>query len=152
MRGLWLLLHLVGVVVWVGGMFFAHHCMRPVIVLRCEPPQRLRLLSEILGKFFNYVSLSLVLIWISGIALLHGASGKMPLSSMIMFSIAIVMTLLFVIIKWARFPLLEAAVVKGDWSAGAAAMNSIRKLVAANLGLGFLVILVATVGPYWLKF
>ena len=150
MRGVWLLLHLAGVVVWVGGMFFAHNCMRPVIVLRCEPAQRLSLLSEILGKFFNYVSLALVLIWISGIALLQGVGGKVPVSSMIMFLIAIIMTLLFFIIKWARYPSLAQAVVQGDWPAGGLAMNSIRKLVAANLGLGFLIILVATVGPYWL--
>ena len=150
MRGLWLLLHLIGVVVWVGGMFFAHNCVRPVIAQRCEPPQRLALLSEILGKFFGYVSLSLVLIWVSGIAMLQSVGGKMPLSTIIMFVIAILMTVLFVVIKWAGYPVLEAAVANSDWPAAGAAMNSIRKLVAINLGLGLLVIAAATLGPYWL--
>lgn len=147
MRGLWLFLHILGVVIWVGGMFFAHHCMRPVIVARCEPPQRLALMSEILGKFFNYVTIAVVLIWVSGLALLHGAGGRMPLPWLLMFVIAVVMTLLFVIIKWARYPALVAAVEKSDWPAGAAALTSIRKLVASNLAMGFLVVLIATLGP-----
>ena len=38
-------LHLLGVVVWVGGMFFAHMALRPS-VLALNPPERLPLLSQ----------------------------------------------------------------------------------------------------------
>ena len=41
MRSILLLLHLSGVIVWVGGMFFAHFCLRPVAALQLPPPQRL---------------------------------------------------------------------------------------------------------------
>ena len=37
-----LFLHVAGVVVWVGGMFFAYVCLRPRAASQLEPPPRLR--------------------------------------------------------------------------------------------------------------
>ena len=37
-----LFLHVAGVVVWVGGMFFAYVCLRPEAASQLEPPPRLR--------------------------------------------------------------------------------------------------------------
>ena len=41
--GLAVLLHVLSVVVWVGGMFFAYMFLRPVAAAELEPPQRLDL-------------------------------------------------------------------------------------------------------------
>ena len=41
--GIALLLHLLGVVVWVGGMFFAYMALRPVAATVLGPPLRLGL-------------------------------------------------------------------------------------------------------------
>lgn len=147
MRGLWLLLHLAGIVIWIGGMFFAHHSLRPVLAARCEPPLRLRLMSEVLGRFFNHVLAAIGLIWISGFALLHGGAGPMPWPWLAMAALAAVMTVIFVVIKWARYPALTEAVAKEQWPDAGKALNSIRQLVAINLALGFLIILIATLGP-----
>jgi uncharacterized membrane protein len=38
-----LALHIFGAVVWVGGMFAIHACLRPALDA-LEPPQRLRLM------------------------------------------------------------------------------------------------------------
>ena len=46
-------LHLLGVVVWVGGMFFAHMALRPAATELLEPPQRLPLLQATLMRFFT---------------------------------------------------------------------------------------------------
>ena len=147
MRNLWLFLHLVGIVIWVGGMFFAQHCLRPAAAGLLEPPQRLPLLSATLGKFFDYVLLALALLWASGLAMLAAAGFKgAPIAWHLMAGIALVMTVIFAVIRWQRYPVLEAAVAAKDWPAGAAAMNGIRRLVAINLGLGFLTIAVATIG------
>ena len=59
-------LHLLSVVVWVGGMFFAHQCLRPVAAGQLEPPQRLRLWVGVFGRFFPWVWISVVLILASG--------------------------------------------------------------------------------------
>jgi len=36
-------LHILGAVIWVGGMFFAYMALRPAIVETLEPPFRLKL-------------------------------------------------------------------------------------------------------------
>ena len=43
-------LHVMGVVVWVGGMFFAHMALRPA-VQSLAPPERLPLLAATLSRF-----------------------------------------------------------------------------------------------------
>src|SRR5512143_1349882 len=44
-----LLLHVLGVVVWVGGMFLMHVAVRPAAVELLQPPQRLQLLASVLA-------------------------------------------------------------------------------------------------------
>src|SRR5262249_29497416 len=44
-------LHILGAVVWVGGMFAIYVCLRPALVTH-EPPQRLRLMRATFQKFF----------------------------------------------------------------------------------------------------
>ena len=46
--------HVLAIVVWVGGMVFAHFFLRPALA-RLEPPVRLRLMHEVLGRFFRVV-------------------------------------------------------------------------------------------------
>ncbi|MBN9426061.1 MAG: hypothetical protein J0H09_06095, partial [Burkholderiales bacterium] len=66
MREAWLLLHIVAVAIWVGGMFFAYVCLRPVAAELLEPPQRLRLWRGVFRRFFA---------WVWGAVLLMAASG-----------------------------------------------------------------------------
>ena len=58
-------LHLLGVVVWVGGMFFAHMALRPS-VQALDPPQRLPLLAATLSRFLTWVAVAVLLILGSG--------------------------------------------------------------------------------------
>ena len=46
------LLHLLAVLLWVGGMFFAHFILRPAAVEALEAPQRLKLMDAVLRRFF----------------------------------------------------------------------------------------------------
>ena len=48
-------LHLLGVVVWVGGMFFAHMALRPS-VQALDPPERLPLLAATLTRFVAWAA------------------------------------------------------------------------------------------------
>ena len=56
------LLHLAGVIIWIGGMVFAHVCLRPVAASQLQPPQRLPLLAAILARFFALVTVSIAVI------------------------------------------------------------------------------------------
>ena len=60
MTALALALHILGAVVWVGGMFAAYMCLRPAAG-PLEPPQRLKLWRAFFQKFFPWVWLSILL-------------------------------------------------------------------------------------------
>jgi uncharacterized membrane protein len=146
MQQLSVFLHLVGVIVWVGGMFFAHFCMRPA-ALALQPPQRLPLMAGALGRFFAWVLAALVLIWASGLAMMVAVGfGASPRAWHAMMGVGLVMTVVFAAIRLLHYPRLQAGVAAGDWPAAAAALNRIRQLVAVNLGLGFLTVAIATLG------
>src|SRR5215467_2391559 len=58
-------LHILGAVVWVGGMFAIYVCLRPALGT-LEPPQRLRLMRVTFQKFFPWVWLAILLLLASG--------------------------------------------------------------------------------------
>lgn len=86
------LLHVLAVVVGIGGMFFAHVCLRPVVAARLPPSQRLPLLAAILGRSFVVVGWALVLLWGSGIIRFAQAGAAIPANWLAMAGIAAVMT------------------------------------------------------------
>lgn len=144
-------LHLVAVVVWVGGMFFAMCCLRPAATQLLEPPQRLPLLYAALGRFFRWVLLSIVVIFVSGMAMMaHVGFADAPKGWHLMMGSGIVMMLIFGHIYGAGYRRLGRAVAASDWPAAGAAMNGIRRLVGINLGLGVLTIAFATLGGVFL--
>jgi len=59
-------LHVLSVVVWVGGMFFAYMALRPAAVEVLEPPLRLQLWVATFKRFFPWVWASVILILASG--------------------------------------------------------------------------------------
>ncbi len=149
MTELWLFLHFAAVVVWIGGMVFAHFCLRPAALVTLQPPQRLPLMAAALGRFFALVGASLLLLWGSGLAMfaaMAASGGRPPMSWNLMAAIAAVMTLVFAVIALRLHPRLRGAVAAGEWPKAAAALDSIRRLVVLNLALGFLTIAVATLG------
>lgn len=147
MRSTLLFLHLAGVIVWIGGMFFAHFCLRPVAAEQLPPPLRLPLLAGVLGRFFRIVAVAIALILLSGIArMLHVGFANAPPHWHVMLSSGLIMTIIFVDIALCHFVRLQAGVAAQDWPAAGAAMNTIRQRVALNLGLGVATVAVACFG------
>ena len=140
------LIHLAAVIVWLGGMFFANFCLRPVAAAQLPPPQRQPLLAAILGRFFAVVGWALLLLWGSGMARISQAGAAIPGNWYAMASIATVMTILFGVIVLRYHDRMVVAVAAQDWPAAGAAMNGIRKLVLTNLALGFATVAVAVLG------
>lgn len=148
MHGFWLMLHLVAVIVWIGGMTFAHYCLRPAALATLQPPQRLPLMSSALGRFFTLVSWSLVLLWASGIAMFVQAivaGGRPAWSWNAMAAIAALMTIVFAVIVLRRYPRMLAALEAAEMPAAATALDAIRRLVVLNLVLGWATVAIATV-------
>ena len=143
-----LMLHLLGVVVWVGGMFFAYMALRPAAAKLLEPPQRLALWSATLERFFRWVWIAVALVLGSGFYMLSVIvqSTRLPLYVYAMLYIGIAMTLIFAYVVFSPHSALRRAVAATDWKTGAAALNRIRIAVAVNLSLGLANIVIATVG------
>ena len=142
-----LFLHVLGVVVWVGGMFFAYMALRPVAAAVLEPPQRLTLWSGVFARFFPWVWASVVAILLSGLHMLVVLGGtSAPPYVFTMFALGMVMMLIFGHVFFAPYGRLKRAVAQQDWKAGGAALGLIRQLIGINLSLGLLTIAVVFLG------
>ena len=145
-------LHVLSVVIWVGGMFFAYVALRPAAVGVLEPPLRLSLWTEVFGRFFPWVWGCIALILASGywmIFSVYGGMGGLALHVHIMFSMGLVMMLVFFYVYFMPYRALKRATAGEDWSAGAKALGAIRRLIGFNLLLGMLTVIVSTGGVYW---
>lgn len=140
-----LFLHLTGVVVWVGGMFFAHLALRPAAAA-LPPPVRLPLLAATLSRFFRWAGLSIVAVLASGAWMTVEAGGYRAVGTdvRLMTAAGLVMALVYAYIVVAPYRTLRTAVAAGQWPVGGAAMATIRRLVAVNLVLGLGTIAIAT--------
>jgi uncharacterized membrane protein len=143
-------LHVLAIVVWVGGMVFAHFFLRPAVA-RLDPPVRLRLMHDVLGRFFRVVLLASLLTLASGVWMLgrvarqvvqSGGSFQMPLAWTVMAVLGVAMVAIFLHIRFALYRRLERAVAAQQWAAAGQALAQIRQWVAVNLGLGTAVLLV----------
>lgn len=136
LRQLLLFLHLAGVVVWVGGMFFAHFCLRPAALRLLEPPQRLPLWAATLGAFLRYTAVAVVLILLSGFAILFEVGFKQaPIGWHVMMTLGLVMAGIFAWVYGVLYPRLRRHAEAGAWPEAGAALNGIRRLVTTNLVL-----------------
>ena len=140
-------LHVLSVVVWVGGMAFAHFALRPALAETLEPPQRLKLLSAILQRFLTVVTLAVVLIIVTGGYLMAAVGGfAAPPAVHAMLGIGAVMVVIFAYLRLRTYPRMRTAVAAGQWPKAGAAAGTIRHLIAVNLALGAIVIVVAVFG------
>ncbi len=140
--------HLLGAVVWVGGMFFAYLALRPAAAQLLQPPQRLPLWSATLTRFFNWVWVAVVLVLGSGFYMVSVIAevGRIPIYVHAMLYIGVVMTLIFAYVFFSPFPTLKRAVAAQNWPEAGAALNHIRIAVGVNLSLGLINVAVATAG------
>jgi len=156
-------LHVLAVVVWVGGMFLMHFAVRPVAVAQLPPAQRLPLLAEILGRFFGWVTVAVLVVLVTGVAMIFGIgaaagaaeAGKSAfgegmrlahVSVHLMFAIGIVMSLIFAFIRLVPYPRLRSALAAQQLPVAAGHLDLLRRLVAVNLVLGILTVAAATLG------
>ena len=144
------LLHILAIVVWIGGMVFAHFFLRPA-AMQLEPPLRIRLMHGALQRFFAAVLVAVAVVLASGLWMIGrvakesvqaGLGFAMPLDWTIMATLGIVMIAIFGHIRFALFKRLGKAVAASDWSSGGAALASIRTWVSVNLAIGVVIIVI----------
>lgn len=143
-----LVLHHLASIVWIGGMFFSHFCLRPAIKQSLEPPARIQLALGVFRRFFPWVWICIVTLWVSG-AWMAVVERQQPvgLHVLIMTAIALIMTLVFVYLFAFPYRKLGIAVDYENWRWASAKFSLIRKLIALNLALGLVTVAVAAAGP-----
>ena len=152
MTALFLALHVASAVVWVGGMFFAYVVLRPSVAGIEPAAERPRLWRRVFARFFPWVWAAVVLLPVTGYALIGHQFGGMAASPPyihVMQGLGWLMFLLFGHLYFASWRKFRMAVDAGDLQAAAPALAGIRRIVAVNLGLGMLVVLIGATGRYW---
>ena len=147
-------IHLLSIIVWIGGMVFTHFFLRPAVA-KMESSTGSRLMHDVLGRFFNAVLVAAGLVLGTGVWMIGrvarqmaqaGVKFNMPLEWIVMSLLGLVMLLIFGYIRFALYKRLTRAVTAAAWPAGAAALASIRTWVMVNLVIGVVIVVVTVLG------
>jgi uncharacterized membrane protein len=143
-------LHVLAVVVWVGGMFFAYLVLRPSAgALQSEA--RLALWHRVLGRFFPFVWMSVIVLLASGYGMIVGyfAFASAGLYINLMQGLGIVMIMLFLHLYFAPWRRFNTSVERSDFVEAAKQLGQIRRIVGINLVLGLVTIVIGASGRFW---
>lgn len=149
--------HVLAVVVWVGGLVFAHFFLRPALT-QLDPPQRQRVMHQVLRRFLAAVAWAAGLTLASGLWMLGSAARQaaqagtgfhVPPGWSVMAVLGMAMGVVFLHVRFAPYRRLGRAVAVQDWPAGAAALEQVRRGVLINLALGVLVLLAALLAAHF---
>ena len=92
--------HVLSIILWLGGMIFAQFFLRPALAT-LAPPERLQLAHAVLGRFFAAVLWAASLTLVSGLWMIgrvakasvqSGGSFSMPLTWTVMASLCLLYT------------------------------------------------------------
>ena len=147
-------IHLLGVIAWVGGMFFVVACLRPAAAT-LEPPQRVVLMRSALGRFLDVAGIAALLVLASGAWLIAattrtsvkvGLRATLPLDWLVMAALGLVMIAVYGYIRVVLWRRLRSAADAQAWPAAAATLARIRGLVILNVVLGVAIVVVTRLG------
>ena len=133
-----LVLHLLGAVLWVGGMFFALVVLRPSIAV-VPGPARLDLHRQVFRRFFMVIWHVMPVMLATGFAMVfvvYGGFRSVPWNVQAMALLGLLMSAIFVWLYFGPWAMLR----RGD---DPASVDRIRRLVQVNLVLGLIVVVVA---------
>ena len=148
------LIHLLSIIVWIGGMVFAHFFLRTA-AQALAPAARVRLMHQVMQRFFAAVLVAVVLVLASGLWMIgqsareaaqSGGRFAMPMAWTVMATLGLLMVAIFGHIRLILFKRLQRAVAASDWPVGGKALAGIRTWVGGNLVLGVLTLVVALLG------
>ena len=144
-------LHLIAAVIIVGGWFAGYVTMR-AMASQYDEPSVSRLWQVLLGTFFPWVWIAILVQVVTGYALLFSAYDSLaavPLNISLMQAIGWVTIALFVWMFFKPWREFNYNINVQNLPAAAANLNRIRKIILASLLLGLILVVIGTTGPYW---
>lgn len=144
-------LHVIAVIVWIGGMFLGVVAIRPALA-ELDVPTRARLFAGIVGRFLPWVWAAMVTLLGSGFYMVStsfdgGISGT-PWFVRLMMGLGLFMMMLMAHVSFAPYRRLKRALAAKDDALAAKAMKQMGLLMTVSLVLGLIVILAAMMGAY----
>jgi len=138
------MLHVLAVVLWVGGMMFMRWFLHPAL-LHLSGPQRIVFVHAVLTRFFRGVLLACVVILATGAAMLfqifkvvgaEGTSLLIPWYWIALAAAGLVMIGIFLFIRFVLYVRLSDAIRFTVWDKAARLAARIGFLAMINLWLG----------------
>ncbi len=149
--GIGLVFHMLAVIIWVGGMFFAYMVLRPGAG-PLDAPARLSLWHRVFTRFFPWVWLSIAIILVSGVAMVvlgFGGFATAPAYVHAMTALGIVMMAVYAYLYFMPWQRLRRAVAAADWTAAGTSLGQIRQVVRFNLVLGLITAAIGAGGRFY---
>ena len=144
-------LHLLSVILWVGGMMFAHMMLRPAAAQVLEPPLRLALWVQVFKNFFLWVWIAIITLLLSDYWMVFSVFdgfANVGIHIHIMHGLGIVMILIFMHVFFVPYRKLRHAVIVENFHEGGAKLAQIRQLVGINILIGLTISIIASAGRY----
>ena len=123
--------HILGAVLWVGGMFFAYLVLRPSLRV-LEPPQRMLLHAQVFRRFFLVVWHAMPIMLITGFVMLYllGGMAAVPWPIHAMAGLGVVMSAVFLAIIFGPYRRFRRTT---DRSRMTSSLDTIRKQYLAEV-------------------
>jgi len=147
-------IHLLGVIAWVGGMFFMVACLRPAAGA-LDPPQRVALMRAAIGRFLDVAGVAALLVLATGAWMIAtttrttvrgGIGVTLPIDSLVMAGLGLLMIAVYAYIRLVPWKRLQRAADAQAWPDAAAALARIRTLVVFNVVLAVVIVVVTRLG------
>lgn len=147
-----LALHVMGIVVWIGGSFFTYAALPAPAAQILQPAQRLAVWQATFKRFFPWVWVSVATVFVSGEWLAHGWLDGLnaPLYIHVMFGIGVLLMLLFGHIYFSPYRRMRRALAAGDETEALRRLQQIRMLLGLIGVAGLLVVIIGVAGPIFM--
>jgi len=141
-------IHMLAVLIWVGGMFFVYVVLRPAAAETLDLPKRMNFWSAVLRLFFNWVWASVGVMLITGFYLIYLYGGITHVSQHVhaMLALGLAMMVIHGYMFFTDYVPFSLHVAKRRWKEAGELLDKMRKLIAANLMLGLLTVCIVMFG------
>ena len=144
------ILHILGVIVWVGGTLFIHRSVYPALMVDSKIPNGIEIYLIILKRFFPWMWIAIVLTIGSGYWIIFSYYGGLELLAyyiQIMSGLGLTMLVNSIVMHLVPYRGLRAAVESDEIDKAVKQARFLHRLMGANLVLGLVTILMAIAGP-----
>jgi len=146
-----IILHLVAINIWVGGMFFIIVVLGRV-VSTLDVPEQHRFWQKLLRRFFAWVWAAVMVLLGTGSAMIlyrFNGLGQAPLYVLVMAGLGLLMVTVFLAIYFVFYQRFKQAMQQQDSESSRQQLKIIRWLGIVNMILGLCVVVAIGGGPYW---